>query len=149
LPAGPARDASVGTAAPRLRKRPTDLDTDANAVLSIQRRQENGGLARVTSNMIPTSNQVPRIPPKPDAPPSTSAVPKSDEEIERVAKRLKAAYEAAPTVKLAPLPAARMATARRNMTTAAAARMPDLAPVSSEKKFLWGLLATDLQKLKW
>ena len=77
-------------------------------------------------------------------------VPKTDEDIERMAKRLKAAHTVPD--KLAPpkvsLPSTAVASARRNFIPSAAAPMPDLAAVSSESLFLRGLLATDLKKIK-
>ena len=144
--------------APRLRKRdgpnaptPTprslnlSISAAAQAAVRSQHRQGTGAAAGTAHRPLPT-----RVPPKPAVPPMATMVPKTDEDIERMAKRLKAAHTVPD--KLAPpkvsLPSTAVASARRNFIPSAAAPMPDLAAVSSESLFLRGLLATDLKKIK-
>lgn len=140
-----------GHLAPRLRKQPAPADTTTappSSHLSVDRRvvehRQGSGVPASTTN----NHRVPQLPPKPAAPPPASTVPQTDEEIEQMAKRLKAARTAAPSVKLAPLPTAGRSTARRNIPAATAPRLPDLSAVSSEQLFLRGLLAVDVKDVR-
>jgi hypothetical protein len=76
------------------------------------------------------------------------AIPRTDEEIARMAKKLKEANANASSVKLLPMPSQRSAAFRKPERSAASARIPDLHPASTERLFVRGLLACSVDALK-
>lgn len=148
---GNSARAATATAVPFKRTIPDGAVRTRGATYHVPRIAN--GVTGMVQN-APSLNHRPPPPPNPAPQRPTTTVPKTDAEIERMAQKLKQSHTAGATVKLAPLPSATTAgrssgtgTARK-VSAATAARLPDLAAVSSETLFLRGLLAADLTEVK-
>lgn len=133
---------ALGDTAPAPRPLPPTAPAATRAPLTSQHRQGTGAAAATAHRQVA---------PKP---PTSTTVPKTDEDIQRMAKMLKDAQKAPenlPPPKLTAslsLPSTGMGAARRAVPAASARVMPDLSAVSSESIFLRGLLAANPKDIR-